>query len=137
MKRIILAILMVLLISGCSGTNESGWISSDAQTVLNKIANKESFLVLIDKNDCYSCEMLKEDLNDCVSENKLDIQVINDYDISDSNRDQLQIALGKNSSWPVLYYVKEGSVSELLVYEYSLDPEGWKQWLIDMKLISK
>ena len=71
MKRIMLAISMVLLISGCSGTSESGWISSDAQTVLNKIANKESFLVLIDKNDCYFCGMLKEDLNDCVSENKL------------------------------------------------------------------
>lgn len=137
MKKIMLAILTVFMLSACNGNAETGFIASNVQNVLNKISNQESFLVLIEKKDCYSCQMFREDIQNAIEKNKLNIDTICDDDISDSDRDQLQIALRENRSWPVLFYVKEGSVSELAVYEYSLDPEGWEQWLIDMKLISK
>lgn len=135
MKKAVLALILCISLCACSSNTESGFISIDVQDVLTKIANKDTFLIIIDNDECYSCDAFKEELSDVIEKNKLRVYTLNYSDNSEVDIDQLNIALGKYSSWPAAFYVVEGEIPQTNLYEYSIDPEGWQTWLENMKII--
>ena len=139
MKRIqkIFMVVFALTLMACSATQESGFIDSDVQTILDKITLDETFIILIETDECYSCEQLRLDLADTVSAESLDIYVINTEDLSESDADQLSITIGDYPSWPTLFYILNGEVASNGVYEYSTNPEGWQSWLIEMGILNE
>lgn len=137
MKKLSVLLLLSVMLFGCGSGKQEGYVNIDTQETLSKIANKNTFLLMIRNDDCYSCDALEEDLNPVVEKNNLTIYTLNYSDISEAEVDQLKIALGKYETWPVLFYVVDGEVSNLNKYEYSFHPEGWKTWLENMKIINK
>ncbi|NBK97000.1 MAG: hypothetical protein EOM50_03075 [Erysipelotrichia bacterium] len=135
MKKILLAILLCVSLCACSEKQANGFIESDVQEILTKIANKDTFLIVINTEECYSCDTFKSEIEKVVEKNDLHVYTLNYQDISDVDNDQLNIALGKYSTWPAAFYVVESEIPQTNKYEYSLDPEGWKTWLENMKII--
>lgn len=140
MKKMLLAFILCISLCGCQPKNEDGFVSIDVQDVLTKISNKDTFLIIINNSsssdDCYSCNEFENEIKDTVEKHNLTVYTLNCYDIGEVDMDQLNIALGKYSTWPVAFYVVEGEISQINKYEYSLNPEGWQTWLKDMKIIS-
>lgn len=136
MKKILLALLLCFSLCACSSQSQEGFVSIDVQNVLTKISNKDTFLVIINNEGCYSCDTFKEELQETVDKNGLTIYTLNYDSITEVDIDQLNIALGKYTSWPVAFYVVEGEIPKINKYEYSTDPEGWQKWLEDMKIIN-
>ncbi len=137
MKKLSVLLMISVLLFGCTSGNEEGYISIDTQEALGKIANKNTFILMISNDDCYSCAAFEEELDSVIKSDKLKIYTLNFSDISEAEVDQLNIALGKYETWPVLFYVVEGEVSNLNKFEYSRDPEGWRTWLKNMKIIKR
>ena len=137
MKKISVLLLLSVVVFGCGKQSEDGYVSVDTQETLSKIANKNTFLLMIENEDCYSCDALEEDLNTIMDSEELTIYTLNYSAISEAEVDQLNIALGKYETWPVLFYVVDGEVTKLNKFEYSQNPEGWKTWLENMKIIKK
>lgn len=139
MKKIGIALLLIMMLSmsACSEKAEYGFQDINSSDVMNKITNKETFLLLIVHEDSYACDTFIDEVKPTVQENNMVLQVLDGTDMEASIKDQLNIALGDYSSWPVLFYVKDGTINITDKYEYSLEPEGWKTWMQNMKLIKK
>lgn len=136
-KGIVLLFILMLSMSACSKKTEHGFQDINSSDVMSKISNKETFLLLIVHEDSYACDTFIEEIKPTVQDNNLVLQVLDGTDMDESIKDQLNIALGDYSSWPSLFYVKDGTITITDKYEYSLEPEGWKSWMTNMKLIKK
>ena len=83
MKKIFLCLLIILpLLSGC-GTKSYEEIDYD--TFLEKLENKDNFILFIGSNDCQHCTLYKEKVNKII--NKYDIMIYY-IDISKFSKEQ-------------------------------------------------
>lgn len=139
MKKSLLVFLLLCscLFSACSKYEEYGFVEVSGSEIISRITNKETLVVMIINDNSYSCDMFMQESESVFEEAKIKVHVLNEADIEDSQsmKDQLEIALGDYNSWPALFYVKEGTISAVDKYEYSMDPEGWKKWLQTTQLI--
>lgn len=143
MKKTCVILLLLIILIGCDKTittstsTYEAFKESSVSSVVDKIYNAESFLLMITNENCYSCDMYVEDVSDTLVENELTIYTLNYADLSDNEIEQLQIAVGSYTSWPTIFYVVEGKTYPVSTYEYTMDAEGWEAWLIKMELISE
>lgn len=139
MKKTLLAVLfiMICITSACTRDKSSGFQNIESDRVIDKIANKDTFLLIIEHSGSYACEIFKNEIKSTVDKNKLLVYVLDESDMDASIKDQLNIAIGDYSSWPTMFYIKDGSLIITDKYEYSKDPEGWMTWMENMKLIKK
>lgn len=136
LKKFVL-LLCLCLISACSVHQEYGFVKKNGSEIVNRISNQETFLVMISHEDSYSCDVFMEESESVLEEKEITVYVVEESEIEDSIKDQLEIALGDYSSWPALFYVKDGSISMNNKYEYSKDPEGWKTWFQSMGFLQE
>lgn len=130
-------LLLVVFLWGCSTTPE-GYVSISGIETLSKMEEKEDFVLMISSSkDCYSCEMFKKESEKTIEENHLTIYELNYSELTDKEKKKLDTLVGSYTSLPVLIKMEDGNISMIGAYEYSLDPEGWKVWMQDMKLIEK
>lgn len=134
-KKLFMLLLVMLMASGCTKKNTETFQIIEGSNVLTKIENKETFILLIGNEDCYSCDMLKEDIEEEAEKNGLVIYEVNSAKVETKVLDQISIAIGTYDTWPTLFYVVDGEIPLNNKYEYTLDPEGWKTWLKNMNLI--
>lgn len=135
MKKYLL--LIVVLLMGACSYDEVGYVTITGAETLTKMENGEDFVLMISDDDCYSCEMLKKESNKTIENNELTIYELYSKDVHDKVKEKLDVILGSYSSLPTLVKVIDGNVSVMNKYEYSQDPEGWKIWMKDMKLIKE
>ena len=133
-KKIFVSILLVLLCS-CSSAQEVGFIDSSAEEVLNKITNLDTFVFMIAHEDSYANKIFIEESEELIEKNNISVYTVYEDKIDETLKEQLEIALGRYNSWPVLFYIKEGTITSKDKYEYCKDPEGWQIWMEDTGLI--
>lgn len=129
---------MLCFFSACSSQNNDEYVVvAKASEIMEKVINRESFLLLITNDGCDPCEEFEALLKPVLAEKGQAIYQINYASIDQNMADQLHILLADYTSWPVLMYVKDGAVYSGNTYEYSLDPEGWKTWLLKQGIITQ
>lgn len=125
------------MFSACTKKDSETLKLMNVSEIMTKIQNKETFLIVVGSKDCYSCKMLKEEMDDVAKENEIILYGIDSGKLSAAQFDQLKITAGNFETLPVLFYVVNGEVPLGNSYEYTLNPEGWNTWLSNMKLIKE
>lgn len=134
MKRLVLMVVLVVVV-GCGLQRSEHMIRISASNVVEKVMNHESFLLYIDHDDCDPCDTFFDDFDEVVRKEKLTVYALNYSSIDVDMAEQLSLMNVKFTSWPVLIHVRDGVIMSENIYEYSLDPEGWKQWLISQGIL--
>lgn len=136
MKRIMLSLLLVCLLVGCNSNKTTAQHQTiEASEVIEKVTNQETFVLLITNDDCDPCTEFHDKTSNKLSKINKDLYELNYSSVDANTSDQLNQVLSDYSSWPVLMYIQNGKLYENGVYEYSLDPEGWEEWLIEQNLL--
>lgn len=136
MRRIVIGVLCLLLFTGCDTNKTTAQHQTiKASEVIEKVTNQETFVLLISNDNCDPCTEFHEASKQTLASINVSLYELN-YNSVDTNTDeQLNQVLTNYSSWPVLMYIVNGNLDENRVYEYSLNPEGWEEWLINQNLL--
>ena len=130
MKKVLLVLFVLLSLTACNKKFSKGEVvTAYADEVLEKLENKESFIVYVGYDDCQSCKEFKPILN----------QLIENYDITiyylptddKQTEDQLnerQYNYFYRMYWtPTTYIVEDGEV--LAIKEQLIEYEELVEWL--------
>ena len=136
MKKILI-ILLLICMCGCTMEKEAGFVNISGEEVVNKVTNKETFLLMVTYENSYACEIFEKEIEPVLVEENILMYVLDEAAIleNDSLMEQIDIALKEYSSWPAMFYIVEGSIAKNHLYEYSLDPEGWQTWMENTGII--
>ena len=136
-KKIIVILLLLLLISGCKKFTKGEIITANADVILEKLKNKESFIVYIGYDDCPSCKEYKPILQ----------QLIENYDVTiyylptdnkeyEDQLNEIQYDYFYRMLWtPTTYIVEEGKVVD--IREKVVSYEDLEKWLNDYGKLSQ
>ncbi len=107
MKKIIIIFLLFLCfgLTACMGPSTYDEISFD--DLMEKIDNKDDFLLLIGSSTCTACQGFKPTINKIITEYKMDIKYIDVNKLSDDQSDEL-LAHFRFSGTPIIVFVKNG-----------------------------
>ena len=130
MKKVLLVLFVLLSLTACNKKFSKGEVvTAYADEVLEKLENKESFIVYVGYDDCQSCKEFKPILN----------QLIENYDITiyylptDDNQTEDQLnEIQYNSFYrmywtPTTYIVEDGEV--IAIKEQLIEYEELVEWL--------
>ncbi|MFV0381164.1 MAG: hypothetical protein ACK5KR_02870 [Breznakia sp.] len=135
MRKLWLMVCLSVLVACAPSAKERGVINVTFTEMIAKITGVDNtFLLMIsygNDDSCYACKGLKEEIMPVLDEQGIDLYIFDYEDIAEDEDLQSQLRVYVNdtqySSWPILLYIKNGSV--VSAYEYSLRPEEWKSWL--------
>ncbi|TDW25106.1 hypothetical protein EDD63_10647 [Breznakia blatticola] len=119
-----------------SKKDEYSFVSIGEEQILEKVNNGEDFLLLITYDGSSACQEFEELIIDEFKENNVVLYTFNETDVNDAFENQLEHALSGYDSWPVMFHIRSGEVVSDGVYEYSKEPNEWKQWLISQGILS-
>lgn len=133
MKKIIIAVLFIFIVTGCTSDNYS---KINYKDLTQKIENKDTFIVLFN-DDSKEAKLLKNTLNKVLNNNNLKAYVINSNKISQENRNKLRPTISyENLS---IVFIKNGMDSTKLSHitnpEISID--DLEKHLINLEFIKK
>lgn len=140
MKKIILAMLSVmLLMSGCStGKGKIEYVSIDK--AFEMMDKKDTFLLLISKESCSHCEDMKDMLKEKLPEHDLIVyNIVMDESSNEAYiKDQLQLETRfvKPSVTPHVYYIEKGEVKDELLGFSKESPDKFWDWVKTLGLTS-
>ena len=138
MKKILSIFLLLIILTGCTKEkfkledkyyNNPEFIEIDSTKIKELEKNKESFLVMVYTEGCFSCMDFEEVLTNFTTEYNLQIFRINITDIENTN------ISGKVKYTPSLVIYKEGKVYKYLNADsdddtkYYKDTKNLKEWL--------
>ncbi|OCN04422.1 hypothetical protein A4S06_11150 [Erysipelotrichaceae bacterium MTC7] len=139
MRSKVVALLCVcglFLVAGCQKKESYSFTYIGEEQILEKVNNGEDFLLLITYDGSSACQEFEDLIIDDFKENNIVLYTFNETDVNDTFENQLEHTLSGYDSWPVLFHVRAGQVTENGVYEYSKEPNEWKQWLISQGILS-
>lgn len=107
MKKLFIVIMLSLsiVLTGCGGPTTYDEIGFDE--LMQKIDNKEDFLLLIGSATCTACKSFKPTINKVIKDYKLDIKYIDVNKITDSESDEL-LAHFRFRGTPIIVFVENG-----------------------------
>ena len=136
MKRVLKFIIIICFLVGCDTNKTTAQHQTiEASEVIEKVTNQETFVLLITNDSCDPCMEFHAHTSDTLSTIDEDLYELNYESVDNNTSAQLELVLKEYSSWPVLMHIINGNLYENSVYEYSLDPEGWEEWLIKQNLL--
>lgn len=120
MKKLVYIIITLLFITGCSFSNKE-ITEVNFDDYIQKIENKESFVLYIGSANCSHCSSFRPKLDKVVSKYALDIYYL---DISKIENEQYEKLKNKVflTGTPTIVFIKDGSYSgDKLVGDKDLD----------------
>lgn len=104
MKKILLSILAIFLLTGCSGNSLQDMSYNDFK---EKIENKETFVAYVSRTGCSHCEAYEPILRKVLKDYGLTVYKINLANLTTSEENAVTKKVGLEGT-PTLIYIKEG-----------------------------
>lgn len=131
MKKILMILMCAFTLSACGASGKGGaieYVSIDA--VIEKLNQKESFILLVSKESCTHCKDLEAMLDKTLDEHDITIYNIklneSSEDAYDADISKLEEYLDKPGRTPHTYYIDKGVViDEYVGYSEGQDKEYW------------
>ncbi|MEG0265340.1 MAG: thioredoxin domain-containing protein [Erysipelotrichaceae bacterium] len=137
MKKILLiGCTMLILLSGCSSSYERDTqpgeiIEMTYQEALDKVKNKDTFVLVISQSACGHCKLLKDMLNVYLEDHHV---IVYDALLDGTNLslEAIQKDFPKFKGTPDIYVVKKGKLTSHAAG--SMEEDEFDQWVVDHKL---
>lgn len=144
MKKTICAILTVLMLSGCLSTHEKKGepIEVSARQVVDRLQNqkKDSFLLYITTDNCYSCEEYTKVIQELQDIKPFDIYELHinlkekDEDVKEA-LSELEVVIGDYSTFPMTFYFYKGNLQSENIKAGYIEKEDYEKWLKDLHIL--
>ena len=133
MKKVLLVLFVLLSLTACNKKFSKGEVvTAYADEVLEKLENKESFIVYVGYDDCQSCKEFKPILNQLIENYDITIYYLpTDDKQTEDQLNEIQYNYFYRMYWtPTTYIVEDGEViaikEQLIEYEELV--EGLKEY---------
>ena len=130
MKKVLLVLFVLLSLTACNKKFSKGEVvTAYADEVLEKLENKESFIVYVGYDDCQSCKEFKPILNQLIENYDITIYYLpTDDKQTEDQLNELQYNYFYRMYWtPTTYIVEDGEV--LAIKEQLIEYEELVEWL--------
>ena len=130
MKKVLLVLFVLLSLTACNKKFSKGEVvTADADEVLEKLENKESFIVYVGYDDCQSCKEFKPILNQLIENYDITIYYLpTDDKQTEDQLNEIQYNYFYRMYWtPTTYIVEDGEV--LAIKEQLIEYEELVEWL--------
>ena len=111
--KIIAAIIMTLVVAGCS-SNSLETINID--NINEKIEKKDDFKLYVGSSECPSCAFLEDDLIEISSEHKVDVYKldVSDFQVNSEEIGTIEAMIEDDLTLPVTLIYEEGSLKRTI-----------------------
>ena len=130
MKKVLLVLFVLLSLTACNKKFSKGEVvTAYADEVLEKLENKESFIVYVGYDDCQSCKEFKPILNQLIENYDITIYYLpTDDKQTEDQLNEIQYNYFYRIYWtPTTYIVEDGEV--LAIKEQLIEYEELVEWL--------
>ena len=130
MKKVLLVLFVLLSLTACNKKFSKGEVvTAYADEVLEKLENKESFIVYVGYDDCQSCKEFKPILNQLIENYDITIYYLpTDDKQTEDQLTEIQYNYFYRMYWtPTTYIVEDGEV--LAIKEQLIEYEELVEWL--------
>ena len=130
MKKVLLVLFLLLSLTACNKKFSKGEVvTAYADEVLEKLENKESFIVYVGYDDCQSCKEFKPILNQLIENYDITIYYLpTDDKQTEDQLNEIQYNYFYRMYWtPTTYIVEDGEV--LAIKEQLIEYEELVEWL--------
>ena len=130
MKKVLLVLFVLLSLTACNKKFSKGEVvTAYADEVLEKLENKESFIVYVCYDDCQSCKEFKPILNQLIENYDITIYYLpTDDKQTEDQLNEIQYNYFYRMYWtPTTYIVEDGEV--LAIKEQLIEYEELVEWL--------
>ena len=130
MKKVLLVLFVLLSLTACNKKFSKGEVvTAYADEVLEKLENKESFIVYVGYDDCQSCKEFKPILNQLIENYDITIYYLpTDDKQTEDQLNEIQYNYFYRMYWtPTTYIVENGEV--LAIKEQLIEYEELVEWL--------
>lgn len=144
MKKMMCVILTTLMLSGCFGSSQKKGepIEISAREVVDRLQNqkKDSFLLYITTNQCYSCEEYTKVVTQLQAVKPFDIYELH-IDLKEKDEDvkealsELEVVIGDYTTFPMTYYFYKGNLQPENIKAGYIEKEDYEKWLKDLHIL--
>ena len=130
MEKVLLVLFVLLSLTACNKKFSKGEVvTAYADEVLEKLENKESFIVYVGYDDCQSCKEFKPILNQLIENYDITIYYLpTDDKQTEDQLNEIQYNYFYRMYWtPTTYIVEDGEV--LAIKEQLIEYEELVEWL--------
>ena len=130
MKKVLLVLFVLLSLTACNKKFSKGEVvTAYADEVLEKLENKESFIVYVGYDDCQSCKEFKPILNQLIENYDITIYYLpTDDKQTEDQLNEIQYNYFYRMYWtPTTYIVEDGEV--LAIKEQLIEYKELVEWL--------
>ena len=130
MKKVLLVLFVLLSLTACNKKFSKGeLVTAYADEVLEKLENKESFIVYVGYDDCQSCKEFKPILNQLIENYDITIYYLpTDDKQTEDQLNEIQYNYFYRMYWtPTTYIVEDGEV--IAIKEQLIEYEELVEWL--------
>lgn len=130
MKKVLLVLFLLLSLTACNKKFSKGEVvTAYADEILEKLENKESFIVYVGYDDCQSCKEFKPILNQLIENYDITIYYLpTDDKQTEDQLNEIQYNYFYRMYWtPTTYIVEDGEV--LAIKEQLIEYEELVEWL--------
>ena len=130
MRKVLLVLFVLLSLTACNKKFSKGEVvTAYADEVLEKLENKESFIVYVGYDDCQSCKEFKPILNQLIENYDITIYYLpTDDKQTEDQLNEIQYNYFYRMYWtPTTYIVEDGEV--LAIKEQLIEYEELVEWL--------
>lgn len=130
MKKVLLVLFVLFSLTACNKKFSKGEVvTAYADEVLEKLENKESFIVYVGYDDCQSCKEFKPILNQLIENYDITIYYLpTDDKQTEDQLNEIQYNYFYRMYWtPTTYIVEDGEV--LAIKEQLIEYEELVEWL--------
>lgn len=130
MKKVLLVLFVLLSLTACNKKFSKGEVvTAYADEVLEKLENKESFIVYVGYDDCQSCKEFKPILNQLIENYDITIYYLpTDDKQTEDQLNEIQYNYFYRMYWtPTTYIVEDGEV--IAIKEQLIEYEELVEWL--------
>lgn len=128
MKKVLLAILGIVLLTGCGG--KKGYTELSFNDLQLKLGNKESFVLVIGSSTCSACAKYEETMKNVIKSEKVEIFYLDLNDLSDDEYSKIYSKYVIQST-PTTIFIKEGI--ETSTYDRIIGAAGYSDIVDNLK----